>query len=197
MKKSLAVASLLLIGATTAMAGKVGDSIVGVEFGAMHTNSTATVTNLTNGASASVSGSDNTSYEAIKLAKYYDFGRVGAVLGHGNSKDGVDSNYIGLSYDYMFYSNSKFTPFIGASLSYAKATAEGEGFSIDETGINYGAEVGLVYDISKHMEFEIGARFLASNMSGDDTQTINGTPIKVEIDVDNIQQYYFGLNYKF
>ncbi|MFK5937950.1 MAG: hypothetical protein QM497_06070 [Sulfurimonas sp.] len=82
-------------------------------------------------------------------------------------------------------------------LSYAKATATGAGFSVDETGINYGAELGLTYDISNNIEFELGARFLASNMSGDDTQTISGTPVKVDIDVDNIQQYYFGLNYKF
>lgn len=197
MKKSLVLASLLLMGTTAAMAGKVGDTIVGAEFGAMHTSSTATATNLTNGTSASESDSDNTTYEALKVGKYFEFGRVGATLGHGNSKDGVDSNYIGLSYDYMFYNESKITPFVGASLSYAKATAEGDGFSVDETGVNYGAELGLTYDISNNIEFELGARFLASNMSGDDTQTISGTPVKVDIDVDNIQQYYFGLNYKF
>jgi outer membrane protein W len=130
MKKSLVLASLLLMGTTAAMAGKVGDTIVGAEFGAMHTSSTATATNLTSGASASESGSDNTTYEAIKLGKYYDYGRVGAALGHGNSKDGVDSNYIAVSYDYMFYNESKITPFIGASLSYAKATAKGDGFNV-------------------------------------------------------------------
>ncbi|MFK5938890.1 MAG: hypothetical protein QM497_10900 [Sulfurimonas sp.] len=117
MKKSLVLASLLLMGSTAAMAGKVGDTTIGAEFGAMHTSSTATATNLTSGANASESGSDNTTYEAIKLENYFDYGRVGLTLGHGNSKDGVDSNYIGMSYDYMFYNESKITPFVGASLS--------------------------------------------------------------------------------
>jgi len=159
MKKSLVLASLLLMGTTAAMAGKVGDTIVGAEFGAMHTSSTATATNLTNGTSASESDSDNTTYEALKVGKYFEFGRVGATLGHGNSKDGVDSNYIGLSYDYMFYNESKITPFVGASLSYAKATAEGDGFSVDETEVNYGAELGLTYDISNNIELNLALAF--------------------------------------
>jgi len=197
MKKSFVLASLLLVGSTGVMAANIGETVIGVEFGAMHTSSTGTATNLTTNVSGSATSSDNTTYEALKFGKYFGFGRVGAMFGHGNSKDGVSSNYLGVSYDYMFYNQGKFTPFVGASLSYAKATATGDGFMVDETGFNYGGELGVIYDIAKNIELELGARFLASNMSGNDTQTISGNPIKVNIDIDNIQQYYFGVNYKF
>jgi len=197
MKKSLVLASLLVIGSTSAMAAKVGDTIIGVEFGGQHVSSTTTATNLTTGVSASASGSDNTTYEAIKVGKYIKYGRVGVTLGHGNSKNGVKSNYLGASYDYVFYNDSKFSPFIGAIVAYSKTTATGSGFTVNENGFSYGGEAGLTYDISSKFDLEIGARYLSSNASGDDTQTISGTPVKVTVNVDNITQYYFGVNYKF
>jgi len=189
MKKSLVLVSLLAIGSTAAMAAKVGDTIVGVEFGGQHANYTTTAV------SSSTSASENTTYEAIKMLKYIKYGRVGVSLGHANPKNGSKTNILGVAYDYVFYNDSKFSPFVGAVVSYSTTTAAGFGSNIN--GLAFGAEAGLTYDISSKFDLEIGARYLASNASGNDTQTIAGTPINVTVDIDNITQYYFGVNYKF
>lgn len=177
-KKSLIIASLFLVSATSAIAAQVGDSIVGVELGGMYTNT-----------SGSSSNSNNTIYEAIKVGHYFTYGRAGMAVGHGNSHNGLETNYLGGLYDYMFYNDTKFTPFVGAVLAYSKSTIKDPNFTVNATGFSYGPDAGLTYEINREFDLEIGARYLASNISGNDAQTI--------VDIDNITQYYVGLNYAF
>lgn len=192
MKKSLLL-SLLLIGSTSAMAAKVGDKSVGIELGMSNTKSTAKTTNLNTGVSFSTTDTTKATYEAVKLGQYFEFGRVGVALGHINKKDDVSTNYVSAIYDYMLYNDSKFTPYIGGLVSYSDGTNNYSSFDFHETGFSYGAEIGLLYEISKSFDLEIGVRYLGSNVSGDDTVQ----NIKVNVDVDNITQYNFGLNYNF
>jgi hypothetical protein len=193
MKKVFLASMIVGAFATSMFAAKIGETSVGFEFGASNTNATTKATNLNTGVSASETGSTDTTYEGIKVGNYFDYGRVGVSVGHVNEKDNVSGNYLGLTYDYMFYNDSKVTPFIGGTVAYSDAPVDFSPLNFHETGMEYGGEIGILYDISKELDLEIGARYLASSASGN--QTVSN--IKVEVDVNTVMQYYFGLNYKF
>ncbi|WP_457748730.1 opacity family porin [Sulfurimonas sp.] len=179
MKKSLgAVGLLLALSVTGAMAAKVGDNTIGVEFGSMKINSTYN-TSLIN----SSNFSEDKTYESIKFLKYIENGRVGIIFGHENTKNDINANYMGINYDYMFYNNSKFLPFIGGTANYTRRKDKNSSFT--ETGVSYGAEAGLLYMVTSEVDVEIGARYLMSNVSGNN------------VDIDDLTQIYFGINYNF
>lgn len=187
MKKSFLLALMLLAGSVNAMAGKVGDVGIGIEVGALSSNAVSRV----NGVEAD--GDIDTTYQAIRLGKYFDFGRLGVALGLVNKDSGTDGEYIGITYDYMFYNDSNLIPFVGVVATYSSNTWEGSGISIDHDGMQYGVEAGAVYDLSDKIELEIGARYLESSVDGD--ITVGGNTI--ELEVDSVVQYYIALNYKF
>lgn len=187
MNRVTLLASMLLIGSTSAMAAKVGESGIGLEYGALKSNAVSRVNGVT------ADGDLSTTYEALRVGRYFDFGRLGATVGKINEDGGTDGKYFGVNYDYMFYNEGKFVPFVGAVAAYSANTWKGSNMSIDHNGIQYGVEAGVIYDLSDKVEFELGARYLKSNVSGDVTVAGN----KIEIEVDSVTQYYISLGYKF
>ena len=184
MKKNIVVASLMLLVGSSAFAGKAGDMAVGFEFGGLKSDATSSV----NGVKSD--GDISTTYEAIRVGKYYDFGRLGLNAGLMNKDNGTDGKFMGISYDYMFFNKSQLTPFIGASASYSWNEAN---YDIKHDGWQFGPEIGVVYDLSNKVELEVGVRYLKSNVDG--SKTILGNDVKV--DVDSVVQYYIGIGYKF
>lgn len=184
MKKIVLNTSIALMLSTSAFAGKIGDYGIALEFGGLNSNAKSSV----NGVSSD--GDLSTSYESIKIGKYFDFGRVGASIGLMNKDKGTDGEFIGVSYDYMFYNETKLTPFIGASVSYSWNEAN---YDIEHNGFQYGPQAGIVYDITDKIELEAGLRYLESNVDG--SKNISGNTVKIE--VDNVIQYYIGIGYKF
>lgn len=184
MKKEILLASMMLMASTSAMAAKVGESGVGLEFGALKSNATSSV----NGVKSD--GDLSTTYEALRYGKYYDFGRVGVSVGLMNEDKGTDGKFIGASYDYVFYNDSQFVPFVGASLGYSWNEAN---YDIKHNGFTYGVEAGLVYELSKELDLELGARYSKANIDG--SKVVSGT--NVTVDVESVTQYYISLGYKF
>ncbi|NOQ31293.1 MAG: porin family protein [Helicobacteraceae bacterium] len=200
MKKSLVVASLLIMVSISANAAKIGDMTVGLEFGALNSNYTGTL--VTGGNSVDSKQDHDTTFEAIKIGKYFDFGRVSATVGIGNKKDNTTQQYYAIGYDYIFYSESKLTPFIGGTIAYTTVDADNygifEGTSMNYTGFNYGVDAGVIYAITKDIDFEIGARYLLSNVSSNEvTNTVSGTTYKFSGETNNVKQFYIGANYNF
>ncbi len=187
MKKEILLVSIMLIGSTSAMAAKVGQSGVGLEYGALKSNAVSHVNGVTADADLS------TTYEALRVGKYYDFGRIGASIGLMNEDKGTDGKFVGINYDYMFYNEGKFVPFVGASLSYSKNQAKATNYTVDHNGMQYGIEAGGVYELSDKVDLEVGARYLKSTVDG--STTVSGNVIAVE--VDSVTQYYISLGYKF
>ena len=175
---------MFLVGGTHLMAAKVGEQGVGIEVGTLKSDATATV----NGVSGE--GDLDTSFQAIKFGKYYEFGRLGASVGMMNKDRGTDGYFVGGAYDYMFYNNSQFVPFVGASVGYSWNKAN---YDIGHDGFIYGIEAGLVYEASKEIDLEIGARYFKTNIEG--SKTVSGVPVK--IDVDSTTHYYLSVSYKF
>jgi hypothetical protein len=184
MKRKIILASLLVICGTNAMAAKVGEQGIGIEVGALKSNAVSRV----NGVESD--GDLSSTYEALRYGKYYDFGRVGASVGLMNEDKGTDGKFVALSYDYMFYNDSQIIPFIGAHIGYSWNEAN---YDIKHDGVLYGVEAGGVYEVSKEIDLEIGARYSKANIDG--SKVISGTNVTVE--VDNTMQYYVSIGYKF
>lgn len=198
MKKSLIVASLLLVGSSALVAAEMDNSwFVGGEFGAQKIKTKATSTIL--GVTDNEKDTTNATYEGIKVGKYFEYGRVYGTLSKQNEKDNLSSMSLGLGYDYMFKNKSEFTPFLGLNLSYAKSKfddADAALLGVDKPkGFNYGAEAGIVYAASKNIELELGARYMISNVEDKFSSTVPALSLKIES--ENVIQYYVGLNYKF
>lgn len=198
MKKSLVVASLLFIGSSALVAADIDNSwFVGGEFGAQNMSIKASGTIL--GVSESDKDTLNATYEALKVGKYFEYGRVSGSLSRQNEKDDFTSYTLGLSYDYLFKNKSEFTPFVGLNVSYTKGEiddADAKSISIDKPkGFNYGVEAGLIYAMTKNVELEVGLRYLLSN--ADDAFSSTTPAISAKIEAEHVTQYYLGLNYKF
>jgi len=206
MKKSLVVASFLMLSGSAVFADS-NAWFVGGEFGGMSIHgksSGSSDVHLANGdiiEGGSSSDTINTTYEAIKVGKYFDYGRIYGSIAYQNKKETMSSYTYGLGYDYLFRNKSDFTPFIGVNTSYSTAKIDdndAKELSIDKPkGFNYGPEAGLLYAITKNTELEVGVRYMISNV--DDTSTVDdsGTKVNLKMEDDRFIQYYLGLNYKF
>lgn len=201
MKKSLIVASLLCASLSGLIAAEAGNEwFVGGEFGgmSMHTKTSGTV----NGTPIDdYKETINSTYEGIKVGKYFDFGRVYGNLSYQNKKDDLSSYTFGLGYDYLFKNKSAVTPFIGLNASYSQAKYDNDAakaYEIDKPkGFNYGPEAGLIYSVTKNTEFEIGVRYMISDVKDTGLTNDGGDIINAKLESEKIIQYYIGLNYKF
>lgn len=206
MKKSLVVASLLLMGGSSLIAAEMDNSwFVGGEFGGMNIDTKIKGSAIVPSASINidVEEKDTTkaTYEALKVGKYFEYGRVYGTLSKQNEKDDFSSYTLGIAYDYMFKNKSDFTPFLGVNASYTKAKIDGEIYdilSLDKPkGFNYGIEAGVVYSMNKNLELEMGIRYMKSNIDESFSISDGTNSANIKIEAENITQYYLGLNYKF
>ncbi len=206
MKKSLIVASLLLVGSSALVAADMDNSwFVGGEFGAMNIDTKVKGSAVIPAESINISAEEKVTtkatYEALKIGKYFEYGRVYGSLAKQNEKDDFSSYTLGVGYDYMFKNKSDFTPFLGVNASYTKAKIDGELYdvlSLDKPkGFNYGVEAGFVYVMSKNLELEMGVRYMKSNIDESFSFSDGTNSANIKIEAENITQYYLGLNYKF
>lgn len=198
MKKSLIVASLLLVGGSALVAAEMDNSwFVSGEFGAQKIKVKATTTIL--GVTDTAKDTIDATYEGIKVGKYFEYGRVYGTLSKQNEKDALSSMSLGLGYDYMFKNKSEFTPFLGLNASYTKAKVDDAATALlgmdKPKGFNYGIEAGVVYAVTKNVELELGARYMISNV--EDKFNSVAPAVSAKLESENSTQYYFGLNYKF
>ena len=118
MKKSIVVASLVMMGSAL-MAADMGNGwFMGTEFGGMDIKMKATASS--GGTTASITDTMNTTYESLKIGKYIDNSRLYTAINYQNKKDDFSSWTWGLGYDYLMKNSSSITPFIGANASYIK-----------------------------------------------------------------------------
>lgn len=206
MKKSLIVTSLLCVSLSGLFAAETDNSwFVGGEFGGMNihtkTSGFANIPSLGYNTSGTDKDTIDSTYEGIKVGKYFEFGRVYGNFAYQNKKDDLSSYTFGLGYDYLFKNKSDFIPFIGLNVSYSKAKWSFEDakiLSLDKPdGFNYGPEAGFIYSLTKNTELEMGVRYMISDVK--DTFSIDdGTnSASIKIESEKIIQYYVGLNYKF
>lgn len=192
MRKSIVVASLVMMGSAL-MAADMGNGwFMGTEFGGMDIKMKATASS--GGTTASITDTMNTTYESIKVGKYFDNSRIYTALNYQNKKDDFSSWTWGLGYDYLIKNSSSITPFIGANVSYIKGKVDDMPVLDKPAGFAAGVEAGFIYALSSKAEIEAGVRYM--NISNvEDSASISGVSVKLE--GKTATQYYLGLNYKF
>ena len=121
-----------------------------------------------------------------------------------NEKAKVSSNSIMLNIYYDIDTGTKFSPYVGAGVGYARlkakygmVDADGDGISMDETANNFAWQVGagVGYALSDNMTLDVGYRYIDY---GDVSKTIgnNIASIKMEADV-TAHEFMLGARYKF
>lgn len=204
MKKSLVLTGLLLSVSALTAAEVKNSWFGGLEVGTTKYKYEASALGAT------VSDSESAGTQTLKFGKYLgDYGRVSIAYSNYNSEANIDANSYGIGYDYMFYSGSSFTPFIGIAAGKHKYEATGlqalttgttVTFSkdgIDLSGTYFTATVGTLYTLSENFDLELGARLV--NMSGDDKVTLSSATASADINFElkNGSQLYLGVNYNF
>ncbi|QFR43013.1 outer membrane protein [Sulfurimonas xiamenensis] len=132
---------------------------------------------------------DDASY-TFKAGYYIDANsRVYASYQYIDVEDG-DSAFYGVGYDYLI-GNGALKPFVGAFVGYGSAEDD-EGY-VDMSGTVYGGQIGLNYAINENFSAEAGYRYMKSNMD----DNIVESDINVNIEIDEIKNWFVGVNYKF
>ena len=191
MKKSLIVAGILLAGSTLV----AGDGYyVGFDIG----NSEAKFKENTNvpalNANINESYTDDAGSQTFKFGKYIDSNsRVSVFYQNINVDDGSGGTY-GVGYDYLI-GTDKLKPLVGIIV--------GQGFIEDDDsdnemdGMVYGVQVGLNYEVNQNVSLEAGYRFLKTDMEYNENGTYLGYDYSYTAEIDEIKNWYIGLNYKF
>lgn len=199
MKKSLVLVGLLTISSSIFAAETLDVKyFVGAEIG----SSEATV-------DAKVSGydigneSDSGGHRSIKFGAILNDNHRLSVMYSGYSTDSsVDLSSYSVGYDYMFATNTKFTPFVGIGITKVNYELSGlkqisSNYSKDTLKLNdnqVSLNVGSTFDLGNNFELEAGYR-LALIANGSDTVYYNDNA--VEFEIEDFNQLYFGVNYKF
>ena len=189
MKKSLIIAGILLVGSTL-FAGDgyyvgfdIGNSKgkISVHQSALFYNYDRTVM-------------DDAGSQTFKFGKYIDSNsRVSVFYQHINVDEGTGGTY-GVGYDYL-HGADKLKPFIGIFAGNGFLEFDNSEFEMD--GMIYGVQAGLNYEITSNTSFEAGYRFSKTSMEYSKHDTFFGSDYSYKAEIDEIKNWYFGLNYKF
>ena len=193
MKKSIVLASMLMMSGSALMAAELGnDWFMGAEFGKMDMKIKAIAT--VGAVTTTETDTINATYESIKLGKYFDSSRVFTALSYQNKKDDFSSWSVGIGYDYLIKNSSSITPFVGINASYINGKVDGLPILDKPSGFAAGVEAGIIYALAKNIEMEAGMRYMnVSNV--EDSISAPGASAKLE--GKTATQYYVGLNYRF
>ena len=100
-------------------------------------------------------------------------------------------------YDYLIPVNNDSRFYVGAhaGISSFKGKEDIDGF--DMSGFAYGTQLGYIYDLTKNIEFEIGAMYTKFNTDKRGTIDFSGTPVSLKIEQEDAISTFAGINYKF
>lgn len=128
------------------------------------------------------SDSTGTSGTLILGAKYAEYSRFYVMGTYIDRESSVDNAEVySAAYDLMLPLHDRFSLYLGPVAGYTVYKTD----FVDLSGFHYGAEVGGTFKIVNNVEIEAGARYL------EETGSQNG------LDADNVEMFYFQLNYFF
>ena len=204
MKKSLLSISLIVaLGATSAM-GTETQWFVGADMSSVKAKSTLGFTGT-----ATINGTSYSNLSATSDESDTGFGiKVGAVMNKNHrmylnytttSFEFTDLTTYAANYDYLFDTNSKVTPYLGANVGIANIEALG----LSDQSVGYGVQAGILYPISDNLEFELGLSYSTTDAKIT-TPTVSAsygnitlTNASAYLEADSMIKASVGLNYKF
>lgn len=120
-------------------------------------------------------GAQNEEWRATLGYNYFD-----------TNSDDNEQNYekVLVSLDYFFLNAEelKLKPYIGANIGYVNYESTN---NIDMSGVLYGAQAGLVFDVTENIDLDLMYRYSLSSATQDDR----------DASLDHIGSIVFGLNY--
>jgi opacity protein-like surface antigen len=119
--------------------------------------------------------------------------------------DDADVHNFLAGYDYLIPVNSESKFYVGAHAGAASFKAKGDleddanilGIDLDTSGFAYGAQLGYIYNITKNVEFEIGAMYTRYNIDKDESGDYMGFDYNFEFELKDSFSTFIGFNYKF
>jgi opacity protein-like surface antigen len=102
------------------------------------------------------------------------------------------------NYDYLIPvpMNNVFRSYVGMHIGRANLKSESLP-QVDISGLAYGLQTGIIYDITKHIEFELGVSYTRYNFNESFNGTEQGIDFVGNLNVEDSISGYSGLNYKF
>ena len=196
-KKSLAIASLLVLG-TSAMAIDV-QPYVGAGIGASWNKLEGKYD--ISGPVVNSSGKEserNSSFLAgIKGGVILDKShRLGLNYNPAFHSDATVHNVLA-SYDFLIPVNDSNRFYVGAHAGYASLKGKGDASGLKMSGFAYGAQAGYIYDITKNIEFEFGLNYTRHNADKTYSYTELGHNVKEKYELKDSISTLVGINYKF
>lgn len=207
MKKSILAAALLLAGsAVIALDTQV---FVGVD-----ATSAKVDTKIGFTGTATIDGVDYSNLSATTDDSDTSFGiKTGVILDKTHriyayytqlepNMSGIETelDILTLNYEYLFGTNDNdMNVYIGAHIG----QSDYEAIGFDDSSLMYGIQVGLLYNINKNIELEVGISYSEMD-SKPTTPAVSGTYGNVVLtnasaylELENMTRGYIGLNYKF
>ncbi|NRD75626.1 porin family protein [Shewanella sp. VB17] len=115
-----------------------------------------------------------------------------------NTDDGSDQQSLLLSYDYLIHLNdsNSLNLFVGATVGTNHYSPDADDISSSNNFV-WGGQTGLMYRITDSLSTEIGYRYLKQDVS--DTEQWKESNINYEgtVSLDNSQQVYLAVDYRF
>ena len=213
MKKSLLIAGLLTASSLFAET----KPFIGIDFTNTDVDYTDTYsitggsytyggTTYNNSGSVSYNGSDSDSQPTFKAGVILDdshrvYLRYGAFDGENDAEVKITTAH----YDYMFDVKNDYdiTPYIGAFAGMGKF----ETYIGDDTGLVYGANIGMVIPITDNLEFDVSYAYAANDIEVKESVsgltgtysgfTFNNFSASAATELKDFSIFNIGFNYKF
>lgn len=197
MKKTLVVASLLALG-TSAMATDV-QGFIGAGLGASWDN----VESSYNISGAIVNDSNK---EKNRESGFLMSIKGGVIINDThrlalsyNPSIHSDANVHNIlaSYDYLIPVNADNRFYVGIHAGTSKLKGKDDFSGLSMSGFAYGAQLGYIHDITKNVEFELGAMYTKHNAKKSYSDVEAGHNIKEQFKLKDSISTLVGINYKF
>ncbi len=189
--KKIVFASLLASGALLA-----GDWYAGANVGSSAIKTDVSAKNKTTGASASGDSTDTKSGFGLKAG--YELANAHRVeveyLKLASNMSNTRLNYV---YKHSF---GDLKPYVGGGIGTASYkedfTVNGNKYSFDKSATAWNIKGGLIYEIAKKHEIEVGYDYISIASMSEDYR-ISGQNIELKLDNTKIGRVYLGYNYRF
>lgn len=199
MKKSLIVASLLALGATSASAESV-KQYVGIGIGANWAKVKASAKGNIEGDVINESASETRSSLLAKAktgAIYDDTHRFSIAYTPVFNKYANVHSFLG-EYDFLVSLNDANRIYAGAHVGVAKFKGKkGLVDDVKKTGLAYGAQLGYITDITDNIELELGAMYTQYNVDKSYSASSGADWIRVKGELKSSTSLFVGINRKF
>lgn len=109
-----------------------------------------------------------------------------------------DLSLILANYDYLISINEQFRLYSGLHLGNARVNISTDSFGdYKKSGLAYGFQIGTLYDITKHIELELGLNYTLYNVDKNVSGLTMGIPYEAYGELKKSKSMFLGLNYKF